>query len=112
MSDVVIFTADLNAQTRIAGAVKALGFESACRREVAAESLVDSRLAVVDLSTVADAAGVVALAGEQHPPPPCIAFGPHVHKKKLAAAKQAGCTEVFTQGEFYAGLSENLRRYL
>src|SRR5690242_4589677 len=29
-----------------------------------------------------------------------VAFGPHVHEQSLAAAKAAGCDEVFTRGQF------------
>ena len=33
-----------------------------------------------------------------------LAFGPHVHEQKLAAARAAGCDEVLTRGQFHASL--------
>jgi CheY-like chemotaxis protein len=34
------------------------------------------------------------------PPRAIIAFAPHVHEEKLAAARNAGCDVVLTQGQF------------
>jgi len=31
-----------------------------------------------------------------------VAFGPHVHEERLAAAREAGCDEVLSRGEFFA----------
>jgi len=33
-----------------------------------------------------------------------IAFGPHVHRARLAAAEEAGCDSVLSRGEFHAKL--------
>jgi hypothetical protein len=33
-----------------------------------------------------------------------VAFGPHVHEERLAAARNAGCDEVVSRGEFFARL--------
>ncbi|NIL97207.1 MAG: DNA-binding response regulator [Planctomycetales bacterium] len=35
-----------------------------------------------------------------------VAFGPHVHPARLAAARQAGCDEVFSRGQFHAGMHQ------
>jgi DNA-binding response OmpR family regulator len=32
---------------------------------------------------------------------PIVAFGPHVQASRLTAARQAGCDDVLTQGEFH-----------
>ena len=42
-------------------------------------------------------------------PPRVIAFGPHVHTDKLAAAEEAGC-EVTSRGQFFAKTESFLRR--
>jgi len=31
-----------------------------------------------------------------------VAFGPHVHTERLAAARQAGCDSVLSRGQFFA----------
>lgn len=37
-----------------------------------------------------------------------IAFGPHVHHERLAAARQAGCDVVISRGEFHARMEQIL----
>jgi CheY-like chemotaxis protein len=37
-----------------------------------------------------------------------VAFGPHVHELKLAAARAAGCDDVVTRGQFHANLDRIL----
>ena len=39
-----------------------------------------------------------------------IAFGPHVHEEQLAAARDAGCDEVVSRGQFFAQLDTILSR--
>lgn len=41
-----------------------------------------------------------------------IAFGPHVEKASLEAARDAGCDLVMPRGKFHADLPELIRRYL
>ena len=38
--------------------------------------------------------------------PKILAFGPHVHAKRLADARAAGCDEVLSRGEFHAQMDE------
>jgi DNA-binding NarL/FixJ family response regulator len=38
-----------------------------------------------------------------------IAFGPHVHAARLAAAQEAGCDQVLSRGEFHAKLDAILQ---
>lgn len=40
-----------------------------------------------------------------------VAFGPHVNVGAMAAAKQAGCDEVFTRGQFNSQMDAILRRH-
>ncbi len=35
-----------------------------------------------------------------------IAFGPHVHRERLEAARAAGCDRVLSRGEFHARMEE------
>jgi DNA-binding response OmpR family regulator len=39
---------------------------------------------------------------EASAPPRIVAFGPHVHKERLAAAREAGCDHVTSRGEFFS----------
>jgi DNA-binding response OmpR family regulator len=41
----------------------------------------------------------------------CLAFGPHVHTERLAAAAEAGADMVISRGQFHAQVDELLRRY-
>ncbi|MCH8922902.1 MAG: hypothetical protein IIA67_07110 [Planctomycetes bacterium] len=40
-----------------------------------------------------------------------VAFGPHVHKQRLAAAREAGFGLVVSRGQFHAEMEEILKRY-
>jgi DNA-binding NarL/FixJ family response regulator len=41
-------------------------------------------------------------------PPKVVAFGPHVHEDRLAAAREAGCDEVVSRGQFFSQLESIL----
>lgn len=70
-------------------------------------------LLLIDLATSGvDVAKAVAWAKSvSATPPEIIAYGPHVHADKLAAAKQAGCDEVLTRGQFHSQMAEIIARY-
>jgi DNA-binding response OmpR family regulator len=40
-----------------------------------------------------------------------VAFGPHVHKARLAAAAEAGYALVISRGQFHAQVEDIFRRY-
>jgi DNA-binding NarL/FixJ family response regulator len=40
-----------------------------------------------------------------------LAFGPHVHEARLAAAAAAGCHSVISRGQFRAQMEQILRQY-
>jgi CheY-like chemotaxis protein len=44
--------------------------------------------------------------------PRIIAFGPHVHKERLAAARDAGCDLVTSRGEFFSDVGAILQTAL
>ena len=66
-----------------------------------------------DLSTPEiDAVETIAALKALSPPPRAIiAFGPHVHEAKLAAAQAAGCDLVLSRGQFGARASAILEQY-
>ncbi|MGD9644998.1 MAG: hypothetical protein AB7U73_04750 [Pirellulales bacterium] len=70
-------------------------------------------LIIVDLSSAAldptDAIGQLRAAGGDVP---IVAFGPHVHEGRLAAAREAGASEVLSRGAFDAQMDTLLQRYL
>lgn len=71
--------------------------------------------AVVILDLGVAGVEVAALVGELRgadiPPRAIVAYAPHVHEQKLAAAREAGCDEVLTRGQFHGGLDALLQRY-
>ena len=70
-------------------------------------------LLLVDLSSAAgDLAELLATLRARHADLQVVAYGPHVDEQMLAAARQAGCDEVLTRGQFNQTSSEILRRYL
>lgn len=69
-------------------------------------------LVLVDLSTPSlnVAALVATVKGVGGAAPAIVAFGPHVHESLLAVAREAGCDEVVSRGQFFAQLDAILRR--
>jgi DNA-binding response OmpR family regulator len=58
-------------------------------------------LIVIDLGNAAvDVSSLVAQLRAAQPAARIVAFGPHVHEAKLAAARDAGCDEVLSRGGF------------
>ncbi|QDU94300.1 hypothetical protein [Lignipirellula cremea] len=45
------------------------------------------------------------------PPDVLLAYGAHVYPEALAAAQQAGCTQVFTRGQFNASMDEIFQHF-
>jgi hypothetical protein len=100
---VLIVCNDLFFGTQIAGLVREAGFDPSPETMAARAfgQLQDPSVigVVLDLETpgVDPAAWVTALPPESRPT--VVAFGPHVHKVKLDAARDAGCDAVFTRGQ-------------
>ena len=70
-------------------------------------------LVIVDLAANnSDVATIIEVAAEAEPTPAVVAFGPHVHEGKLAAARQAGCAEVLSRGEMHRQAGAVFQRYL
>ena len=70
-------------------------------------------LVLLDLNTpgvnLADL--IPALRDAANPPRSIIAYGPHVHEDRLAAAAAAGCDEVLTRGQFNARMDDLLAKW-
>ena len=117
-TEIVLLTLDLVAQSRVEAAALRCG--AALRAMSDAESLLarcaesSARLAIIDLAaaSVDLAAVVLQLKARQDAPPTIIAFGPHVHEDRLAAAEAAGCDEVLSRGKFFAQLDSIVARFV
>jgi CheY-like chemotaxis protein len=104
--DILLISPDLTIQSRVAAAAERGG--GPAPRVCGGPDLVDSseaascRLVLLDLSAPGlDAAEVVAALRERLPEAArIVAFGPHVQKAKLDAARAAGCDAVISRGQF------------
>ena len=112
----VLLTSDLACSSKAAGAAARAGVELSTAMSIAA--LLDKvsaqavELVILDLTTPAlDPLQLVPqLRALPAPPGAVMAFGPHVHEAKLAAATDAGCELVISRGQFHAQLDELLGR--
>ena len=110
----ILLTADLACSSKAAGAAARAGVELATAMSVAAllDKLASRPAELVLLDLTAPGLDLAELVGRikssANPPPAVIAFGPHVHEAKLAAAAEAGCDEVLARGQFYAQLERLL----
>lgn len=113
---VVLLTSDLTIVSRVQGAASraraatgVVASESAAVERCVAEQ---AELLIVDLS--APSLDIKALIEQVKTatttPPRIITFGPHVHEERLAAAREAGCDEVVSRGQFFSQLDKMLER--
>ena len=112
---VLLITADLATSSRVSGAAARNGVSLVTAMQASSvDSAADKTpdLVTVDLSTPAvDVSSVVAqLRALPEPPAKIIAFGSHVHEALLQAARDAGCDQVFSRGQFFAKLDEILSK--
>ena len=108
----LILSDDLLDSSRIAGHVKAAGFEViTCRDSTALLAAIDRKpaLGLVDLHNPGLAVETVVpalrTAGVR-----VVGFGSHVDVGRLKAARAAGCDEVLPRSAFFEGLSERLTK--
>lgn len=112
----VFLTSNLLFSSMVTGTATALGQKVSvagnlaeavnwCRARPTAYVIIDLGIAETDIAMVVarlrDAAGAV----------PVIAYGAHVDKARLDAARAAGCDEVMPRSKFSAELPGLLRRY-
>jgi CheY-like chemotaxis protein len=115
---ILFLTTDLVFSSRVAGAAARSGLlmktasNQAALLALAAAVRADS-IAVLDLNSPdVDPEHIVpALRALPNPPRAIIAYGPHVHEDRLAAAAAAGCDEVLTRGQFNATMDDVLAKW-
>jgi DNA-binding NarL/FixJ family response regulator len=116
--DAIFLTKDLLFSSRVTSVAAHLCIELSVVCDagelVERDSTVPVKVILVDLSLPGlDAAHLVPQLRKLTPPPGAIiAFGPHVHREKLDAARDAGCDEVFSRGEFNSRMEKILTDYV
>lgn len=112
--DVLFLTKDLLFSSRVTSVAAQWSIEltvvSSADELVELASTVPVKVILIDLSLSGlDATHLVPQLRKLTPPPgTIIAFGPHVHRVKLAAAREAGCEQVFSRGEFNSRMDKIL----
>jgi DNA-binding NarL/FixJ family response regulator len=113
----VLLSGDLMAASRVQGAASKIegGLHTVsnaelviacCREEPVRLVIVDLALPGLEIEPL-----INSLKRGDFSPPRIIAFGPHVHEQRLAAARRAGCDEVVSRGQFFAQLESILSRH-
>lgn len=105
---VLLLTGDLTVMSRVEGAASRVAAK--LRAVAGASQAIDCcvsepiKFLIIDLST--PSLNVKSLVDQlkalTQNRPHIIAFGPHVHEQRLAAAREAGCDEVVSRGQFFA----------
>ena len=114
----IFFTRDLFFSSRIASAAGQCGMDMTVvmtREELLQRlSSADARLVLLDLGACgADVHAFVSeLRSTAAAPVFIVAFGAHVDEATLSAARDGGCDEVFTRGQFSGQMVKVLTRYL
>jgi len=105
---VVLVTSDLMVVSHVQGAAARAGVavQTAANADQAAElaKMTETRLVIVDLAMPSlELSALVTRCKAQRPTAPrIVAFGPHVHEDRLAAARHAGCDAVMSRGQFFS----------
>lgn len=111
---ILVVTADLVVSSAVAGEASRAGV--VCQTALAVDGVEEKaktlgpRLVILDLSMPKlDPAAVVPMLRSLASPPVIVAFGPHVHEGKLAAAREAGCDVVMSRGQFHSTVNHIVR---
>jgi DNA-binding response OmpR family regulator len=113
--NVVVVTRDLAVVSQVDGAAARVGAVARTvsnNDDAAARCVADTvDLVLVDLSTPSLSVKklVEQLSAAGYARPRIVAFGSHVHVEKLAAAREAGCDEVLSRGQFIGQLDAVFR---
>ena len=108
---ILLLSTDLLSSSQIAGAAARVGTTlltvatpEKLLEQLSADAAQPASLLVMDLNSWRWdlAEWLPRIRGAAHPPGRIVAFGPHVHAERLAAAQAAGCDEVLTRGQFFA----------
>jgi CheY-like chemotaxis protein len=115
---ILFLTNDLLFSSRVAGAaaragmtVRTVGSTVALLEQVAAAEAPQFVLLDLNMPGLDPRQLVPALRAASNPPRAVVAYGPHVHEDRLAAATAAGCDEVLTRGQFNARLDDVLTKW-
>lgn len=112
---VIIVNKDLFFGVTIANTLRALGYTAiAARSTTALDSALstspEAALVIVDIAAVDDWEALKTIV-DGAPDVPAIAFGSHTNVDGLRAAKKAGLTRVFSNGEFHRTMGDTITRY-
>ncbi len=108
ISDLMMQSHVSGAATRAGTTVKIAGSGEALLAAIQADP---PALVILDLSHPGlDPADLVPRIKQLAPTAQIVAFGPHVHHARLAAAEAAGCNLVISRGQFHAQTEEILKR--
>jgi CheY-like chemotaxis protein len=112
---VVLLSSDLTVLSRVEGAAARLGqavrsvsgeLQAAelCKDDDANTLIVDLSMQSLDVASLLNQLKASDGSGTR-----VIAFGPHVHEQRLAAAREAGCDLVVSRGQFFSQLETILK---
>lgn len=110
----LLITTDLMATSSAEGDARRVGVELAIVAPAAAteSATVSTRLVAIDLTApIGDLTALIEGLRAAAPGATLVAYGPHVHEARLAAARDAGCELVISRGQFYKGFADLLSRY-
>jgi DNA-binding NarL/FixJ family response regulator len=114
---VVLLTGDITVISHVEGTAKmwnvpVRAFSSAAQAFLHC-SIAKPQLLIIDLATAEfDVKKLIESLQLNESVPRVVAFGPHVHEEKLAAARAAGCDEVVSRGQFFAQMQSILSRHV
>ena len=111
---VVLLTSDLAVISRVEGAISRLGKKmriaadglqaaECCHSEPTEQLIIDLSSPSLDIRATLN-----QLKSNEASAIHIIAFGPHVHEERLAAARDAGCDLVASRGQFFGQLDSIL----
>lgn len=112
----VLLSGDLMVVSRVEGAASRVGLplrvaataaraEELCREQSTRLLVVDLTAPLLDIAALTTAMKALCDGG-----PRIVAFGPHVHEARLAAAREAGCDSVVSRGQFFAQIDAILEQ--
>jgi hypothetical protein len=106
--DLIVVSRVEGAAAKVGGTVQVTSNISAAAECMSGEG---AEIVIVDLgSSIEDIkAQVTTLKSATSPSPRVVAFGPHVHENRLAAAREAGCDVVMSRGQFFSQIDSLLR---
>lgn len=115
MSTGLLLTKDIFFASKVTGTASAMGLS--VRIMIALDQLPtaitpETQLVILDLDCPGISPADVIAALPDPAAITTVAFGPHVHEAKLAAAKDAGFQHVMPRSKFSAGLVEILKMAL